>query len=156
MNLTTMSLLLALVAAEATSMPGRCPLLASMPRRATMLSRRLQVRGGDASETTKPVLVIGSVNADTIIEVDRLPRSGETITSRNADTGRVFCGGKGANQAVAASKIGLPGVRVRFAGCFGSDVHAPMLRRTMEAAAVTSPRVTGAKTNCRSSTISRR
>ena len=77
--------------------------------------------------------MVGSVNADIVVTLPRLPAPGETLAGGGGD---VLPGGKGANQAVAASKIGLPGVRVRFAGCFGSDVHAPMLRRTMEAAGV--------------------
>lgn len=86
-----------------------------------------------SSSTSTDVLVVGSVNADIVVKIPRLPLPGETLAGGGGD---VLPGGKGANQAVAASKIGLPGVRVRFAGCFGSDVHAPMLRRTMEEAGV--------------------
>ena len=88
------------------------------------------VGGGGGGAT---VLVVGSVNADIVVTMPRLPVPGETLSGGGGD---VLPGGKGANQAVAASKIGLPGVAVRFAGCFGSDVHAPMLRGTMEAAGV--------------------
>eukprot|EP00959_Pyramimonas_sp_CCMP1952_P134737 2819664-Pyramimonas_sp.AAC.1 len=46
-----------------------------------------------------PILVVGSINMDTIIDVQRLPKEGETITTRSSDTGHSVPGGKGANQA---------------------------------------------------------
>lgn len=68
-------------------------------------------------ETGKPVevVVLGSSNTDLTVGVPRLPRSGETVL------GGAFyraAGGKGANQAVAASRAG---VRVAFIGCVGDD-----------------------------------
>jgi ribokinase len=61
------------------------------------------------------VLVIGSINADLVVTLDRLPEAGETVTGgRFARHG----GGKGANQAVAAARAGA---RVRFAGAVGDD-----------------------------------
>ena len=61
------------------------------------------------------VLVIGSINADLVVTLDRLPEPGETVTGgRFARHG----GGKGANQAVAAARAGA---RVRFAGAVGDD-----------------------------------
>jgi ribokinase len=61
------------------------------------------------------VLVVGSVNADLVVTVDRLPEAGETVTGgRFARHG----GGKGANQAVAAARAGAP---VRFVGAVGDD-----------------------------------
>jgi ribokinase len=61
------------------------------------------------------VLVIGSANVDFTVTVDRLPREGETVTG-----GRLFVGhgGKGANQAVAARRLGA---EVRFVGSVGAD-----------------------------------
>jgi ribokinase len=47
------------------------------------------------------VLVFGSINADFIVGVDRLPGPGETVV---APTNRFLPGGKGANQAVAAAR----------------------------------------------------
>ena len=52
------------------------------------------------------VVVVGSVNADLVVSVQRLPAAGETVT------GGTFArhgGGKGANQAVAASRAGCTG-----------------------------------------------
>ena len=61
------------------------------------------------------VLVIGSINADLVVTLDRLPEAGETVTGgRFARHG----GGKGANQAVAAARAGA---RVRFVGAVGDD-----------------------------------
>src|SRR3954470_4428118 len=61
------------------------------------------------------VVVVGSINADLVVTVDRLPAAGETVIGgRFARHG----GGKGANQAVAASRAGA---RVRFVGAVGDD-----------------------------------
>ena len=53
---------------------------------------------------SKPIVVVGSINLDLVVGADRLPLSGETITGNSFAT---FHGGKGANQAVAAAKLGL-------------------------------------------------
>ena len=61
------------------------------------------------------VLVVGSINADLVVTVPRLPGPGETVTGgRFARHG----GGKGANQAVAAARAGAV---VRFVGAVGDD-----------------------------------
>jgi hypothetical protein len=53
----------------------------------------------------KPLVVVGSVNADIYVEVERLPKPGETLA---AGTGYTLPGGKGANQAACAAKLGYP------------------------------------------------
>jgi len=61
------------------------------------------------------VVVVGSVNADLVVSVRRLPGAGETVT------GGTFArhgGGKGANQAVAAARAGA---RVAMVGAVGAD-----------------------------------
>jgi ribokinase len=61
------------------------------------------------------VVVVGSVNADLVVSVRRLPQAGETVT------GGTFArhgGGKGANQAVAAARLGA---RVALVGAVGAD-----------------------------------
>src|SRR5579884_4275987 len=62
--------------------------------------------------------VVGSINLDLVARVDRLPRAGETIAA--ADFARVP-GGKGANQAVAAARLGAS---VRLVGAVGDDALA--------------------------------
>lgn len=76
------------------------------------------------------LLVVGSANADLYVELDRLPAPGETLPGRNA---AVRPGGKGANQAAAAARLGLD---TRFAGRFGSDAFAAPLREALAGAGV--------------------
>ncbi len=78
----------------------------------------------------KSLLVIGSINADLYVEVPRLPGPGETIAGIDA---AVRPGGKGANQAVAAARLGI---ETWFAGKLGSDAYAPPLRLALEGAGV--------------------
>jgi len=59
--------------------------------------------------------VVGSINLDLVARADRLPRPGETVSG--ARFSRVP-GGKGANQAVAAARLGA---EVRMVGCVGRD-----------------------------------
>jgi ribokinase len=62
--------------------------------------------------------VVGSVNLDLVARAERLPRPGETVSG--ADFAR-HPGGKGANQAVAAARLGAD---VRFVGAVGTDSFA--------------------------------
>jgi ribokinase len=62
--------------------------------------------------------VVGSANLDLVARCERLPRPGETVT--DAEFARVP-GGKGANQAVAAARLGA---EVTFVGCLGQDEFA--------------------------------
>jgi ribokinase len=62
--------------------------------------------------------VVGSVNLDLVARVERLPRPGETIGG--AELSR-YPGGKGANQAVAAARLGA---QVRLIGAVGEDTFA--------------------------------
>ena len=61
------------------------------------------------------VAVVGSINLDLVASVEHLPLSGETITSTSLE---YVPGGKGANQAVAAARLGAD---VRFVGAVGDD-----------------------------------
>lgn len=64
------------------------------------------------------IAVIGSVNLDLVATVKKLPEPGETVT--DAELNR-FPGGKGANQALAAKRLGAD---VRLLGCVGEDAAA--------------------------------
>jgi inosine-uridine nucleoside N-ribohydrolase/sugar/nucleoside kinase (ribokinase family) len=62
--------------------------------------------------------VVGSVNLDLVARAERLPRPGETVTEA---TFRRVPGGKGANQALAAARLGAD---VTLIGCVGDDGFA--------------------------------
>src|SRR4051812_28147226 len=62
------------------------------------------------------VCVVGSSNLDMTFQAARLPRPGETVIGRSFQTGY---GGKGANQAVAAARLGA---RVSMVSKVGADV----------------------------------
>jgi ribokinase len=66
------------------------------------------------------IAVVGSVNLDLVARVERLPRSGETVTDAAFET---VPGGKGANQAVAAARLGAD---VSLVGCVGDDVFGDL------------------------------
>jgi ribokinase len=74
--------------------------------------------------------VVGSINLDLVARVARLPRPGETVSG--ARLSRVP-GGKGANQAVAAARLGA---RVRMVGAVGEDDHAEEALAGLRAAGV--------------------
>lgn len=61
------------------------------------------------------ITVVGSANTDLVARTERLPRPGETITDAALER---FPGGKGANQAAAAARLGAD---VRFVGRVGTD-----------------------------------
>jgi ribokinase len=68
------------------------------------------------------VLVVGSANMDFTVAVPRLPQEGETVIGGKLI---VSHGGKGANQAVAARRLGAD---VRFVGCVGQDAQGEQVR----------------------------
>ncbi len=81
--------------------------------------------------TDRPrVVVIGSANMDLIATVPRLPGRGETIAGATFSQAP---GGKGANQAVAAARLGA---EVRFIGCVGDDDYGRELMRSLREAGV--------------------
>jgi ribokinase len=76
------------------------------------------------------IVVIGSSNVDLIMKIDRLPRTGETITDA------LFLqtyGGKGANQAVGAAKAGGD---VWLVNCVGDDAFGPLVKENLRQAGV--------------------
>jgi ribokinase len=72
------------------------------------------------------VLVVGSANVDFTVAAARLPRAGETVTG---GTLLVSHGGKGANQAVAARRLGA---EVRLLACVGADASGYRIRAALE------------------------
>jgi ribokinase len=81
-------------------------------------------------EGAKPVLVIGSLNMDLVARCERLPERGQTIMGGDFFTAS---GGKGANQAVAAARLGA---RVSMAGCVGRDAFADALLAGLRGAGI--------------------
>ena len=69
----------------------------------------------------KKVLVIGSLNMDMTVKVEELPKLGETIFGNDFYES---CGGKGANQAVAVSKLGM---KTEMIGMVGKDSQGEKL-----------------------------
>src|SRR5271167_2980312 len=74
------------------------------------------------------IVVIGSLNMDFVLAVERLPLPGETILGRNF---RTIPGGKGANQAYAAAKLAGAGTAVRMMGRIGADSFGSVLKRNL-------------------------
>jgi ribokinase len=74
--------------------------------------------------------VVGSINLDLVARTERLPRPGETVTGA---TFSQIPGGKGANQAVAAARLGA---EVTMIGCVGRDEFADLALVELVAAGV--------------------
>ena len=78
----------------------------------------------------KGILVIGSLNMDLSIDLAKMPVTGETILGRGI---AYKAGGKGANQACAAGKLGG---RVRMLGCVGQDEFGQKLVKSLSESGV--------------------
>ncbi|MFE0448868.1 ribokinase [Streptomyces fungicidicus] len=76
------------------------------------------------------LLVVGSANADLVIGVERRPAAGETVLGSDL---AVHPGGKGANQAVAAARLGA---RTALLARVGDDGHGRLLLESQRAAGV--------------------
>ena len=88
-----------------------------------------------ASVAPPSLTVVGSVNLDLVARVASLPRPGETIT---ATSFALVPGGKGANQALAAARMGAS---VRVVGCVGNDSYADLALASLRAGGVDLSRV---------------
>jgi ribokinase len=82
------------------------------------------------SNTMRTILVIGSLNMDLVARCERLPAQGQTVFGDDFFTA---AGGKGANQAVAAARLGA---RVAMAGCVGADEFGRTLTTGLRVAGV--------------------
>ncbi|XP_031104943.1 ribokinase [Ipomoea triloba] len=80
--------------------------------------------------STPPLVVVGSANADIYVEIDRLPQEGETVSAK---TGQTLAGGKGANQAVCGGKLAYP---TYFMGQVGEDAHGKLIVEALEGGGV--------------------
>ncbi|CAM02509.1 ribokinase [Saccharopolyspora erythraea NRRL 2338] len=80
-----------------------------------------------AATTAPELVVVGSLNADLTARVRRHPAPGETV---RGDALTVSGGGKGANQAVAAARLGA---RTAMVGRVGADAHGDMLLEALRA-----------------------
>ncbi len=76
------------------------------------------------------IVVVGSVNMDVVAKAPRFPQPGETISGSQFTT---TPGGKGANQAVAAARLGA---QVKMIARVGSDVFGPQLLDSLRASGV--------------------
>uniref|UniRef100_A0A2P2NG04 Ribokinase n=1 Tax=Rhizophora mucronata TaxID=61149 RepID=A0A2P2NG04_RHIMU len=77
-----------------------------------------------------PLVVVGSANADVYVEIDRLPKEGETVSAK---TGQTLAGGKGANQAACGSKLSYP---TYFMGQVGDDANGTLILDALKSGGV--------------------
>ena len=85
---------------------------------------------GGVRRVEADLVVVGSINVDRGVRVAALPAPGETVAGSDLTTG---VGGKGANQARAAARLGA---RVALVGCVGDDAEGEWARAEIESAGV--------------------
>jgi ribokinase len=84
---------------------------------------------------SRPIVIVGSLNADLVVRTERFPRPGETL---RGDDLVVLPGGKGANQAVAAARLGGT---VHMVGAVGEDSNGSLLLTSLADVGVDASRV---------------
>lgn len=84
------------------------------------------------SHLSKKIVVIGSINIDNYLKVDRLPHTGKTVNSPNSS---VYVGGKAINEAVGAARLGQ---RVAVIGRVGNDVDSDLIFQILKAHSIDS------------------
>ena len=88
------------------------------------------IRRRTMSASSPRLCVLGSVNLDLVIQSPHFPQPGETVLGGPFES---FAGGKGANQAVAAARLGA---QVAFLGCVGEDEGGRAARAALQEAEV--------------------
>jgi ribokinase len=78
----------------------------------------------------KPIVIVGSIMMDLVTRTRQIPRTGETLIGTGFE---ITPGGKGANQSVAAARLGYP---VAMVGLVGNDVYGPVLLGNLARAGV--------------------
>ncbi|MGA8941581.1 MAG: ribokinase [Thermoactinomyces sp.] len=73
------------------------------------------------------IAVIGSLSMDLVVSADKRPQAGETVLGNSFET---VPGGKGANQAVAAARLGA---EVTMIGCVGNDSFGEVILENLKA-----------------------
>ena len=81
---------------------------------------------GERKKVMWKLLVVGSLNMDTVLNVSKIPQRGETILGKEIS---YVPGGKGANQAYAMGKLGA---KVAMIGCVGADGNATKLIQNLQ------------------------
>jgi ribokinase len=99
-------------------------------------SGRTSIREGDIRRRGAPsIWVVGSANVDMVTYARRIPAAGETLVAQRFELGT---GGKGANQAVMAARLGA---QVVFVGAVGTDSFGAMLLDALAAEGIDVSRV---------------
>jgi len=78
----------------------------------------------------KHILVVGSINMDVVLEVPHIPAVGETVLSKAQS---LVGGGKGANQAITAARLGA---KVSMIGRVGADTYGQQLLESLKSSGV--------------------
>jgi len=81
------------------------------------------------------IVEVGSINMDLVVHLPRIPKPGETMMATDFKT---YAGGKGANQAVAAARMGA---KVHMVGCVGKDAFGIELRQQLIKEGITTDHV---------------
>jgi ribokinase len=82
------------------------------------------------SDTRKRIVIVGSITMDLVTRTPRIPAIGQTLIGTNFET---TPGGKGANQAAAAARLGYP---VAMVAKVGDDAYGPQLVENLKRAGV--------------------
>ncbi len=93
------------------------------------------------NESHTEIIVIGSINTDMVVKTSSLPQPGETVLG---DEFLMSGGGKGANQAVAAARLGA---QVSMVGCVGNDMFGERAKSDLSAESINCQHVAQSKQN---------